>query len=233
MKKIMTGMIVMMLSLVLLAGCGSTSTPTSTSATSNTSSTSTSTSNNTTTAADTTTSTTGADTDQDGLPDTVEKTYGTNPYSADTDGDGITDDQDNDPAVADMPFTTDGAAMDVKIVDARVEDNAAEDHLEITLKNTGTQALDQLELYYTVEDTVAGLKEAYYQPLTGVSLAAGEETTLHFDNGTDPGHFLCNFNGIYGTSENGPTFTLTLHDGQNTFTTFTIVKDTGAAEVAD
>jgi hypothetical protein len=31
------------------------------------------------------------DKDGDGIPDTVEKTYGTNPYSADSDGDGIND----------------------------------------------------------------------------------------------------------------------------------------------
>jgi hypothetical protein len=163
----------------------------------------------------------------------VEKTYGTNPYASDTDGDKITDEKDDQPNFADLPFALDGNPMNVEIKDVRVEDNKTDDHLEITLKNTGSAVLEQLDIYYTIEDTVAGITEAYYQELTGLSVAAGEETTVHFDNLSDPGHYTMNMNGLYGTSENGPTFTITLHNAQNEFATFTVVKDTGAAEVAD
>lgn len=40
------------------------------------------------------------DNDKDGLPDSYEKTIGTNPYKKDTDGDGIIDSEDINPLVA-------------------------------------------------------------------------------------------------------------------------------------
>ncbi|WKY45104.1 hypothetical protein Q5O14_03105 [Eubacteriaceae bacterium ES2] len=216
MKKIVLGFITTLMVVSLFTGCTGSS------------------GSQTTSSSQTATATDSSQTDTDGdtLPDSVEKTYGTNPYAADTDGDSIPDNQDDNPIFAAMPFTTDGAAMNVEIVDAKVEDNATADHLEITFKNTGTTPLDQLSIYYTIDDPVTGQSEAYYQELTGLTLNSGEQTTIHFDNGTGTGHYPGNTNGIYGTSANGPTFTITLHDGQNEFTTFTVVKATGV-EVAD
>lgn len=179
------------------------------------------------------TAATSDDIDGDTLPNSVEKTYGTNPYSADTDGDTITDDKDDQPNYADMPFAKDGSALNVEIKNVRVEDNSTEDHLEIAFKNTGDKTLDGLDIYYTIEDKIAGVTEAYYQELTGVQLAAGEETIIHFDNLVEANHFPVNMNGLYGTSENGPTFSITLHNKQNEYIDVTVTKDIGAAEVAD
>lgn len=47
-----------------------------------------------------------ADSDKDGLPDAVEKVYGTDSRKADTDNDGVPDGKDADPAVAATPKPT-------------------------------------------------------------------------------------------------------------------------------
>jgi hypothetical protein len=229
MKKIILTMIMTIAVLSLIAGCSSGKT---------TGSNTVDTTKTVDTTADTTTDNTQTtaskeDVDQDGIPNAVEKTYGTNPYAADTDGDKIDDKNDDKPTFADMPFKTDGTAMSVEILDARVEDNSTDDHLEIKLKNSGKEIITGLEIYYTIEDNVANLTEAYYQDLSDINLKNGEEITLHFDNLVGSGHYAGNNNGIYGTSVNGPRFTITLHDDKNSFTTFTLDKDTGAAEVAD
>jgi hypothetical protein len=132
-----------------------------------------------------------ADTDGDGIPDAVEKTYGTNPYTADTDGDGVNDKVDKDPVNTDnLIKETSSAPLELTIKDARVEDNATTDHLEITMTNSGTTALNNFDIYYTITDKVNKSQESYYQVLGGLSLAAGETKTIHFDNQlSEAGHY--------------------------------------------
>ena len=182
------------------------------------------------------------DTDGDGLPDAVEKVLGTNPYAWDTNGNGISDKEDPNPLFTENLIKKDSVTtLPIDVKDVRVEDNVGEngkdapDHLEMTLKNTGTDTLDNFEIYFTITDKKETDKvEGYYVKLKGLSIKGGEKTTLHFDNKvTESGHYYGNPNGLYGSSENGLTFALQLHaDGYKPFD-FTIDKAEGAAEVAD
>lgn len=175
----------------------------------------------------------GKDTDGDGIPDDVEKTYGTNPYAGDTDGDGQNDKDDNQPLLAQDPIKESSTTkLPVKIKDARVEDNATADHLEITLANSGAKPLKGFEIYYTITDDKTGEKEAYYRKLD-LELQAGESRTIHFDNQQKADHYPGNMNGLYGTSANGLTFNLTLHVPGYEPLTFQVKKAKGTAEVAD
>lgn len=180
-------------------------------------------------------STDGTDTDGDGIPDSVEKVYGTNPHAADTDGDGINDKDDPKPVYADNLITESStSALPVKVTDARVEDNATADHLEISMKNTGTSDLNNFDIYYTITDKVTGDKEAYYQKLGNLTVKAGETVTIHFDNNTSEGnHYYGNMNGLYGTSTNGLTFDIQLHSAGYAPLSFSVEKAKGTAEVAD
>lgn len=178
---------------------------------------------------------TGDDSDGDGIPDTVEKTYGTNPLSPDTDGDGVSDKTDKDPCFTpNLIKETSIAPLPIKVKDARVEDNVnASDHLEVTLTNTGNTALKDFDLYYTVTDTVTKKAEGYYVKLTGFALEAGASKTLHFDNKQGDLHYTGNFNGIYGTSKNEVLFQGQIHTAGYAPLDFSTKKAKGTAEVAD
>jgi hypothetical protein len=176
------------------------------------------------------------DKDGDGIPDTVEKTYGTNPYSADTDGDGINDKDDAQPLYTDNLINeTSTTALPIEIKDARVEDNATTDHLEITFVNKGTSDLSNFYIYYTITDKInTDQVEGYYQKLNGLTVKAGDAVTLHFDNNlSQAGHYYGNMNGLYGTSANGLTFAVKLHAAGYQPISFTVEKAKGTAEVAD
>jgi hypothetical protein len=187
-----------------------------------------------TVAPDATPNITKDDTDGDGIPDTVEKTYGTNPHAYDTDGDGQNDKLDKDPVYTDNLITeTSATELPVKINDVRVEDNATADHLEITMTNTGTAELTGFDIYFTITDKVDGRKEAYYWKLEGLALKPGEKGTIHFDNLPDKNHYPGNMNGLYGTSRNGLLFNIQLHSTGFKPLDFTVEKAKGTAEVAD
>ncbi|MGE5631298.1 MAG: hypothetical protein ACM3TR_09415 [Caulobacteraceae bacterium] len=175
------------------------------------------------------------DTDGDGIPDEVEKTYGTNPYVADTDGDGINDKADKDPLKTEnLIKETSTAPLELKIKDARVEDNATADHLEITMTNTGKTALSNFDIYYTITDKVDKTQESYYQALNGLSINPGETKTIHFDNQVSEfGHYYGNMSGLYGNSKNGLVFDIQLHAKGFKPMEFKVEKAKGTAEVAD
>lgn len=177
----------------------------------------------------------GTDTDGDGIPDAAEKLLGTNPFCADTDGDGINDKDDNKPVYADNPISENSTtALPVTITDKRVEDNATADHLEISMKNSGSSELKDFDIYYTITDKKTGAVEAYYQKLTGLSVKPGATATIHFDNKTsEAGHYYGNMNGLYGNSANGLTFSVTLHSAGYAPQSFTVDKAKGKAETAD
>jgi len=182
-----------------------------------------------------TASTDGTDTDGDGMPDSVEKVYGTNPYTADTDGDGINDKDDAQAAYTDNLISESSTTtLPITITDVRVEDNAADDHLEISMKNTGTSDLTNFDIYFTITDKVTGDKEAYYQKLDSLTIKAGETITIHFDNNTtETNHYYGNMSGLYGTSANGLTFDIQLHSAGYAALSFSVDKADGTAEVAD
>ena len=227
-KSILVGTLILSTSLALITGCNGNPTQ-KTSQTSIASQSTKSTSQSSSITAQV------GDTDGDGIPDTIEKTYGTNPYTEDTDGDGINDKQDKDPLFAENPIKEiSTAVLPLKVKDARVEDNATTDHLEITLLNTGTVELKNFDIYYIITDKIDGKKEAYYQKLEGLSIKPGESQTIHFDNAVnDPGHYFGNMHGLYGTSKNGLTFKISLHSAGFAPIEFTVEKAKGTAEVAD
>lgn len=176
------------------------------------------------------------DEDGDGIPDTVEKTYGTNPHMADTDGDGTNDKEDTQPVYTDNLISeTSTTALPITITDSRVEDNATADHLEIAFTNNGNTDLSNFDIYYTITDKVnTDQVEGYYQKLDGLTVKAGDSVTLHFDNDlTQANHYYGNMNGLYGTSTNGLTFAVSLHASGYQPTTFNVEKADGTAEVAD
>ena len=175
------------------------------------------------------------DTDGDSLPDNTEQLIGTNPYQADTDGDGTPDSSDNDPLNSSRSISeSSSAALPVKVLDARVEDNyKADDHLEIALKNTGSADIALQDGTITISDKVSSGKEVYYVDLGGFVLKAGSKTVLHFDNGTAPGHFPGNVNGLYRTATEGLTFDIVLHSRGFQPLALQTEKAPGAAEIAD
>lgn len=246
----MVGILILAMSLLLFAGCGGNTTQTAgtanssqqSSSTANSSQQSSSTANSdqqpSSTVQNTGTDTgkvQGADKDGDGIPDAIEKTYGTNPYTADTDGDGVNDKQDKDPVFAENPIKeSSNTLLPIKIKDARVEDNATADHLEITVNNTGKDELKSFDIYYTITDKVDNKKEAYYQKLDGLSIKPGETKTIHFDNKVkEQLHYFGNMNGLYGSSKNGLTFNVFLHNSGYKPLEFPVEKAKGTAEVAD
>lgn len=175
------------------------------------------------------------DTDKDGIPDAVEKTYGTNPYAADTDGDGINDKQDKTPVNSEKHINEASLTpLTVTVKDAKVEDNATADHLEITMINTGKTVLNNFDIYYTITDKVNKTQESYYEVLNGLALQPGETKTVHFDNQvSESGHYYGNMSGLYGTSKNGLTFDIQLHAKGFKPLEFKVDKAKGTAEVAD
>lgn len=227
-KTALTVALILSLASFVLGGCssGKNSTQTSNSGTST---------NSSPVAVTDNTGKNAADTDKDGIPDSVEKTYGTNPYAADTDGDGINDKEDKEPLKLESPIKESSTSpLELKIKDARVEDNATSDHLEITMTNTGKTTLNNFDIYYTITDKVDKTQESYYQSLSGLSLNAGETKTIHFDNQVSKaGHYYGNMSGLYGTSGNGLTFDIHLHAKGFQPMTFQVEKAAGTAEVAD
>ena len=225
-KKMLTVAMILLVSVFVIAGCssGSSNNQTATTGT-NISSSQAAIANNPT----------EMDTDGDGIPDSVEKTYGTNPYTADTDGDGVNDKQDKTPVTTEnLIKETSTTQLPIKIKDARVEDNATTDHLEITLTNSGNTNLDNFDIYYMITDKLDKTQESYYQILNGLSLKAGETKTIHFDNQVkENGHYYGNMNGLYGTSKNGLTFDIQIHAKGYQPMKFQVEKSKGTAEVAD
>jgi hypothetical protein len=241
-KGVLVAVMVLTMSAAIFTGCSGNNTPNSSNASSINSSNRTAPTNQTqgSSAVDsgngnTAIKATGTDTDGDGIPDSVEKTYGTNPSAADTDGDGVLDKTDKDPVFTpSLIKETSTTALPVKVKDARVEDNVnAADHLEITLTNTGNTDLKDFDLYYTVTDTVTKNAEGYYVKLTGFALEAGSTKTLHFDNKQGDLHYTGNFNGIYGTSKNEVQFQGQIHASAYAPLDFSTKKAKGTAEVAD
>jgi len=139
--------------------------------------------------------------------------------------------------VTSNPIVNTATAAALEISFAGVEDlvdpatgKAIDDRLMLTLKNTGTTPLTGLEVYYEMTDIVTGATEAYYQKLDGVSIPAGQETTVYFDNTTDPGHFPENEFSIFRSSTNEVDFAIQVSAAEAKIATATAVKAIGTGE---
>ncbi len=142
--------------------------------------------------------------------------------------------------VTSNPIVNTATALTLEISYAAVEDNidpatgnAIDDRLQLTLKNTGTTPLTGIEVYYEMTDVVTGQMEAYYQKLNGLSIPAGQETTVYFDNTTDPGHYPENQFSLYRSSTNEVDFAIQVSATGAQIATATAVKATGTGEKVD
>jgi hypothetical protein len=144
------------------------------------------------------------------------------------------------PTFVENPIKNDATTEGFKIVDALVENNIdpttkkdVNDHLELSLKNISEKDMTDFEIYYTITDPAANVKEGYYHKLTGLILKSGETKSIHFDNGTGDGHFSENMNSIYRTTNPAKLFDVILSSPGYKIETTQINKDPGGAEKAD
>jgi hypothetical protein len=142
--------------------------------------------------------------------------------------------------VAANPIANTATAPTLAITYAAVEDNvdpatgkAIDDRLQLTLKNSGSTPLTGIEVYYEMTDVVTGAKEGYYQKLDGLTIPAGQDATVYFDNKTDPGHYPENQFSIYRSSTNEVDFAIQASAPGAKIATATAVKATGTGEKVD
>jgi hypothetical protein len=112
--------------------------------------------------------------------------------------------------------------------------NAADDHLEIALSNTGTIVLSGFEVYYTFADQTTGATEGYYFGLPdSFTIPAGGARTIHFDNTGALDHFPVNEFSLYYTSANALDVTVVISAARAALQTAAVQKDAGGAEAPD
>jgi hypothetical protein len=180
------------------------------------------------------------DTDKDGLPDAAEVLLGINPHNADTDGDGLNDLEDQTPNKVDTAPAASTGDAGFSIVEVLVENNfdlmtnkAADDHLEISLKNSSAKEVSGVSVYFTIKDLVTLDEQSYILPLTDFVLAAGETKAVHIDTTSDAGRFAANPNSLYYTSQNEMQVDVTVSADGFQAATGGIKKDAGGPEEND
>ncbi|WP_309620324.1 hypothetical protein [Salinibacterium sp.] len=122
------------------------------------------------------------------------------------------------------------AAEDIVDPDTKA---AIDDRLQVTLRNDTASELSSFEIYYVMTDVTTGQSEAYYQALTGFTVAAGATATLSFDGETGPGHFPENAFSIYRSSKNQVDFTVEVSAAGVKVANATATKGSGAGDAAD
>ena len=182
----------------------------------------------------------GPDTDKDGIPDSAETILKTDPMNPDTDGDGINDFNDKKPLDANEAFTKTTGKNDFSIESVLVENNYdpvakkdAPDHLEIKLKNNGTDDITGMVAFYQIKDLSTNQQESYIVPLTGLVLQKGQSRTVHIDLQAEQGHFRANPNSLYYTSINKRTVDVVINAPGQQAQEKSIEKDAGGAEIPD
>jgi hypothetical protein len=142
--------------------------------------------------------------------------------------------------VTDNPITNTATAPTLAIDSVLVENNvddagkAVDDHLEITLSNSGTSDLGNVEVFTTFTDTTAGTTESYYTKLpSSFTVPAGGTRVAHFDNTGATDHFPVNKYSLYATSVNALDVEVIVSADGAAVQTATIQKDAGGAETPD
>jgi nitrogen regulatory protein PII-like uncharacterized protein len=137
------------------------------------------------------------------------------------------------------PIQNTSEAAGLVITSVAAEDNAdpvtnkpIADRLQITLKNTSTKQMSNLEIYYEMKDVKTGQQEAYYQALTGLQLAANESKTIYFDNESGAGHYPENKYSLYRSSQNEVDFTIQVSAPGFKIAPATTKKSAGTGETA-
>lgn len=142
--------------------------------------------------------------------------------------------------VNDNPIDNASTIQDMSIVSVLVENNvdeagnAATDHLEISLANTGTTELAAFEVFYTFSDPATNITESYYARLPDTfTIPAGERRVAHFDNTGATDHFPVSNFSLYYTDANALDVTVTVSAFEAAVQTTTVQKDAGGPETAD
>lgn len=142
--------------------------------------------------------------------------------------------------VGSNPIVNTSTAPGLTIVSAAAEDNVdpvtnadISDRLQVTVRNDTTSELSAFEVYYVMTDVTTGQSEAYYQELTGFTLAPGATVTLSFDGETGPGHFPENTFSLYRSSKNQVDFTIEVSAAGVQVANATATKGSGAGDAAD
>jgi len=142
--------------------------------------------------------------------------------------------------VTSNPIDNTATAKTLSIADVLVENNVdaagkpVDDHLEITLANSGSTPLTGLEFYYTFTDPTAKASESYYAKLPAdVAVPAGGTYTVNFDNSGTPGSVPVNDYSLYSTSQNQLDVEVMASASGAAVATATVQKDAGGAEAAD
>jgi hypothetical protein len=177
------------------------------------------------------------DSDKDGIPDTAEKTLGTDPLNPDTDGDGINDTADSHPTIYDGQISESTGIDDFSIKEIIVENNYdpltktdAPDHLEIVLVNNVSQNISNFEVFYTITDLKTNQTQSTLLPLNGFILGSNQEKSVHIDVSGKEGHFRANPNSIYYTSMNQLQFVVLINAQGHRAQRATVKKDAGGTE---
>ncbi|MBT1004002.1 hypothetical protein KIH31_15545 [Paenarthrobacter sp. DKR-5] len=169
----------------------------------------------------------GAAATTNAAPAATSHTAGTNP-------------QDVAPGRYPNPITNTSTRPGLSVTNAIVENNVqpgtqtpVNDHLELQARNDTAKPMSGLQIFYTLTDTATGAKESYSRDLTGLTIAPHTTSTIHFDNGTRPGHYGINTNGMYYKSTDKIDFTIELSAPGYKPVNLTVSKAAGGAEKKD
>ena len=142
--------------------------------------------------------------------------------------------------VDENPITNNSTNPVLEVTYAALEDNvdpetgdAVDDCLELTLRNTGTEPLTDLEVYYEFTDVTTGDSEGYHQALGDLEIPAGGETTVFFDNQSGAGHYPENEFSIYRSSANQVDVAVQVSAPAAQIATATASKEAGTDEEED
>lgn len=142
--------------------------------------------------------------------------------------------------VSNNPIQNSSQQAGLVIMSAAVEDNAdpvtkqaISDRLQISIQNTSSQTMSNLEIYYQMKDVKTGQTEAYHQVLNGLQLAPNETKTIYFDNEAGAGHYPENKYSLYRSSKNEVDFTIQVSALGFKPTTGTAKKAAGTGETAE
>jgi hypothetical protein len=142
--------------------------------------------------------------------------------------------------VKENPITNASTVQALKVESVHVEDNvnaagkAVNDHLEVTLSNTGKTDLSGVEFYYTYTDVTSKVTESYYSKLPDTfTIPAGGKHVAHFDNTGAVDHFPVNKFSVFYTSKNALEGSVVVSAAGAAPQTTTFKKDPGGAEAAD
>ena len=135
------------------------------------------------------------------------------------------------------PIANTSTAPGLEITSAMVENNvdpltkeALEDRLQVSIKNTTSGPLSDLELFYEMTDTKTKATEGYYQPLTGFTIAPGGTGTVYFDDVGGAGHYPENLYSLYRTSKNEVVFSIEVSAAGYAPATAEAIKEAGVGE---